>query len=66
MESLFASIRFVRLNYLLRREWRLTSSCHNSFLCYSILFHFISLKKENTMIILRNPQIAELIEAGCA
>jgi len=28
--------------------------------------HFISLKKENTMIILRNPQIAELIEAGCA
>ena len=30
-------------------------------------FHFISLeKRENTMIILRNPQIAELIEAGCA
>ena len=30
-------------------------------------FHFISLKKrENTMIILRNPQIAKLIEAGCA
>ena len=28
--------------------------------------HFISLKKENTMIILRNPQIAELIKAGCA
>ena len=23
-------------------------------------FHFIGLKKENTMIILRNPQIAEL------
>lgn len=28
-------------------------------------FHFISLEKENTMIILHNPQIAELIEAGC-
>ena len=36
------------------------------------LLDFISIsillvwKKENKMIILRNPQIAELIEAGCA
>ena len=33
-------------------------------------FHFISfillLVEENTMTILHNPQIAELIEAGCA
>ena len=33
---------------------------------FHVIFHFISLKKENTMIILRNLQIAELIEAGCA
>ena len=29
-------------------------------------FPFYYFEKENTMIILRNPQIAELIEAGCA
>ena len=37
---------------------------------YNAIFHFISfillLVEENTMTILHNPQIAELIEAGCA
>jgi len=37
----------------------------------AVSFHFrfillVSKREENTMIILRNPQIAELIEAGCA
>ena len=46
----------------------LSTTVHQSrYFHFHFIFHFISLKKEqNTMIILRNPQIAELIEAGCA
>ena len=37
-----------------------------SMISFSISISILLVKEENTMIILRNPQIAELIEAGCA
>ena len=57
-----------------KRDLMVFCSCcvpahHNTWkLCWDC-FHSISIllvKEENTMIILRNPQIAELIEPGCA
>jgi len=39
-------------------------SSANTYFISTILL--VSKREENTMIILRNPQIAELIEAGCA
>ena len=45
---------------------RPAASCRTRDLGHSFSISILLLKEENTMIILRNPQIAELIEAGCA
>ena len=55
----------VSLQYSVLFLWE-NRSARAPFHSISISISILLVKEENTMIILRNPQIAELIEAGCA